>query len=137
MVRPVRISILVCRPSSWTSANTRSPMRGGAYIEVTLAISFRGIALVVKPNFMFGLSIICMLPFLPRDPAASACATGLLLECGLIPKIAASPIRCHHELRTYSLWCVRLARRLVWLPLLLPLAPSLLWLERFNVLRIE
>ena len=58
MVTPVRISILLCRPRSWTSANTRSPMRGGAYIGVTLAISSRGTARVVRLYFMFGLSIV-------------------------------------------------------------------------------
>src|SRR5215217_6536389 len=69
MVTPVRISILLCRPRSWTSAKSRSPMRGGAYIGTTLAISSRGTARVVKPYFMIGLSISCIEPLLPRQPA--------------------------------------------------------------------
>src|SRR5918999_2853822 len=104
MVTPVRISILLCRPRSWTSANTRSPMRGGAYIGVTLAISSRGTARVVRLYFMFGLSISCIEPFLPREPDDDPCVnrsspTGFLLECGTKPQDRRkAEIRCHHEL---------------------------------------
>src|SRR3712207_717912 len=79
IVTPVRISILVCRPRSWTSANTRSPMRGEADIGVTLAISSRGTARVVKLYFTFGLSISRIEPILPRESVCSICYPPRLL----------------------------------------------------------
>src|SRR5919107_345410 len=103
IVRPVRISILLCRPRSWTSANTRSPMRGGAYIGVTLAISSRGTARVVRLYFMFGLSISCIELFLPREPDDGPCVNRFSLGVrAQTSRIAARPIRCHHELQACS-----------------------------------